>query len=503
MNPARFRAGARGTGALATCYRDDVGKGLLPLTSCVLALACAGGDGTRNDNGSGTDAGTGAAAATIADSTSFDPFTSGTFGDTSNTSSLSITIADDDDGVGPGVCGNGVMESAEECDDGNVNDGDGCDADCRPSGSVIWQDFIGSAVQAVDEGFGITVQTDGNYIAVGYLGLADGTTDGWIRRLSPMNGAYWTTTHNGPGLGNDHFFDVAQADSEAAVVVGYQSGADMTPEGWVQKIDGFGAELWSSAFDAPGAVATTVVTSVDVDGDGSVVVVGYYDTTAGGNDMLLRKYTSEGSVVWTRSYAGAAGGNDAAQAVAVATNGDVYVAGYETAVAEGANIWLGKYDTDGNQLWARSYNGTASVDDYLSSVEVDGSGNAFVCGYEGNVTYPWHVFVRRYDPAGTIVWTDKYLGASGEGAHCFGIARAPSGDVVITGGEMRGTVRDALIRRYGPDGDVRWTMTMPGGAMGPDYGRGVDLGLEGQIYIAGAMDTGVDARDIWLARLTP
>src|SRR6266404_9964251 len=32
------------------------------------------------------------------------------------------------------VCGNGVLEAPELCDDGNLVDGDGCDSNCTPTG---------------------------------------------------------------------------------------------------------------------------------------------------------------------------------------------------------------------------------------------------------------------------------------------------------------------------------------------------------------------------------
>ena len=35
------------------------------------------------------------------------------------------------DGPGPGVCGDGIVNTGEECDDGNTKDNDGCSSSCR------------------------------------------------------------------------------------------------------------------------------------------------------------------------------------------------------------------------------------------------------------------------------------------------------------------------------------------------------------------------------------
>src|SRR5690606_4069743 len=34
------------------------------------------------------------------------------------------------------ACGNGIVEADEECDDGNLDDGDGCARDCTPEGTT-------------------------------------------------------------------------------------------------------------------------------------------------------------------------------------------------------------------------------------------------------------------------------------------------------------------------------------------------------------------------------
>ena len=41
-----------------------------------------------------------------------------------------VDAADEDTGIAMSVCGNGVVEADEGCDDGNTDPSDGCDADC-------------------------------------------------------------------------------------------------------------------------------------------------------------------------------------------------------------------------------------------------------------------------------------------------------------------------------------------------------------------------------------
>jgi cysteine-rich repeat protein len=475
----------------------------LTCSMLLVVAACASGEGARdNDLETESDGSVGSTgSADTANpgtlSTTFDPSTDGT-----EPVTTIATQADDDDGGGPAECGNGNVEINEDCDDGNTEDSDGCNADCTPSGSVLWEQTVGGGAMAVDEGFGVVGDDEGNFTVVGYTGSAAGPTDGWIRRYSPMGGAYWTATHAGAGLGNDHMFGVVLDDEGAAYIGGYESAADATNNAVLRKIDTFGADLWTSSFDAPGATST-IIQGVAIDADGAVIVVGYNDSMTASNEIMLRKYSPDGMPEWTRSYGGAALGSDVAHGVSAIGNGSLYVAGYESVVAEGTNMWLGKYDTDGNLLWSRSYHGAASLDDYLIGVVAGPDGEAYVCGYESSVNYPWHSFVRRYDSDGNIEWTDEFLGETGEGSHCFGIAVAPNGDVVVTGGEMNAEIRDVMVRRYTADGTVRWSRHLPGGAMGPDYGRSVSIDGDGLIYVTGAIDTGVDARDIWVARISP
>jgi len=78
--------------------------------------------------------------------------------------SPTITL-DDSRCVEPSVCGNGIVESGEECDDGNTISGDGCSATCTleiscvvpPSGLVSWWPGNTNANDIIDGNNGLLV----------------------------------------------------------------------------------------------------------------------------------------------------------------------------------------------------------------------------------------------------------------------------------------------------------------------------------------------------------
>ncbi|MCY0991068.1 PQQ-binding-like beta-propeller repeat protein [Nannocystis sp. ILAH1] len=61
----------------------------------------------------------------------------------------------------PGVCGDGVVNGGEACDDGDGEPNDGCDAACTRSGEVVW------TVERDGEIFGFAVAADGTIYVSG------------------------------------------------------------------------------------------------------------------------------------------------------------------------------------------------------------------------------------------------------------------------------------------------------------------------------------------------
>lgn len=111
-----------------------------------------------------------------------------------------------------GTCGNGVLEGAEECDDGNLTDGDGCEADC--TFSPVCGDGILEGLEECDDGnlangdgceSNCTITpgvcaADGNLGSVVGAGVAIGNTCGAV------NDADGATCGGGQGS-EDFYFD--------------------------------------------------------------------------------------------------------------------------------------------------------------------------------------------------------------------------------------------------------------------------------------------------------
>jgi hypothetical protein len=169
-------------------------------------------------------------------------------------------------------------------------------------------------------------------------------------------------------------------------------------------------------------------------------------------------------VLWTRSYAGAGKGHDETNALAVTDDGGYfYAAGIESVVGEGRNLWLAKYDIDGNLLWSRLYNGAASKDDYLYAAVAMADGGVVVCGYETSVGIPWSSFLRRYDANGLVVWTEVDAGPEELGALCYGLDRAGQRGHLAGGGGDR---RDDAGAAAAPAGAGRDAAVVDGGGRG-------------------------------------
>src|SRR4030066_122416 len=99
--------------------------------------------------------------------------------------------------------------------------------------------------------------------------------------------------------------------------------------------------------------------------------------------LFILTVTSSGQGVyeaWVASYNGPGNYDDYASALAVDASGNVYVTGrsWSGTSYDYATI---KYDSNGDTLWVRRYNGPGNGFDEAIALAVDNSGNVYVTGH--------------------------------------------------------------------------------------------------------------------------
>jgi hypothetical protein len=253
-----------------------------------------------------------------------------------------------------------------------------------------------------------------------------------------------------------------------------------------------------------GTSAKDYASSVAVDISGNVYVTGatfgalLEQTSLGGEDAFVRKYDDSGSEIWTKQFG--TSGRDYAYGVAVDASGNVYVTGGTDDTLSGQSssggwdAYVRKYDGAGSELWTRQFGTWTSADDGAYGVAVDVSGNVYVTGgtegefLEQKSSGGLDAFVRKYDGSGNELWTRQF-GTSGSD-EAWGVAVDASGNVYvtgITGGTLPGQIssggNDAFVRKYDGAGNEIWTKQF--GTSANDDAWGVAVDVSGDVYVAG------------------
>ncbi len=203
-------------------------------------------------------------------------------------------------------------------------------------------------------------------------------------------------------------------------------------------------------------VSNAVGYDVAVDGDGNVYTTGTFSGTAvfgagntltsdGDTDVFLAKYDTNGNLQWVRKSGGS--GNDLGRAISI-SGSNVLLTGYfknnnftlqsptnnvSLNSAGGKDIFIAKYDTNGNLVWARQAGGTN--DDEAKDINADYE--ITIVGYfTGTATFGSgfynsnggkDIFLAKYDNNGTF---QRAFTAGGTGDD---VANAINVDNFITG----------------------------------------------------------------------
>ena len=314
--------------------------------------------------------------------------------------------------------------------------------------------------------------------------------------ICPSFGLERTTTYDLQDPANAYGYGVAVDNLNNTYITGEQftpaKGLDM----YVIKYDANGALVWRDVYDVIASSDESGNESghgIAVTPDGSAVyVVGsqrYNDLSTSTSDVFVRKYDAAGNVVWTQVY-DSGSNRDSALAAAVDSAGNVYVAGHRGKTSGlGVEAILLSYTASGTLragfppiVFSSAYNSSAL------GVTVSGS-SVYITGYGQPSQNDSDMFVHQYTTSGAWVWSDTYQSSPEIVAEMgYGVSVDSGGNMFVMGytGSSGGHL---FLRKYNPAKTVVWSEVRNSAGVPNDIGRGMVVGNSGRIFIAGHQST--------------
>ena len=256
-----------------------------------------------------------------------------------------------------GVCGDGVLDPGEACDDGNADVADGCLPDCQfaPGAKVTTLPLPTLA----GESMSCFTQVPKRFLGDTADALVIG---GRLKDFGPN----------------------------------FEAGARV----WQVSLPDAAAANWSYAeyADPYERYVYRAVTAAN----GDVIVAGLIMTEHvqldSGGYLWLARFAPDGALVWSHEEEDL---NVGTIGLAVTPGGEIVVSGHCTGLCSGSSVNV--FDAAGELLWKdHALQSKDLITSYRSAV-VDAAGQIYVVGVRSTEDYR-HLLIRAYQPGGALVW---------------------------------------------------------------------------------------------------
>lgn len=295
------------------------------------------------------------------------------------------------------------------------------------SGNFVWAKAIGGI--EMDYAKSIVLDASGNVFIAGFYGdTIDFDPGPGIFNLTPNqisdlfiakfdNSGNFLWAKNLDGTGNEYGMKSMSIDASGNIyttgffvdTIDFDPGAGTFNLGsaggyniFISKLDGSGNFVWAKTINSPGGASGN---SIAIDPMGNVYATGrFFGTTdfdpgagifnlpfAGGtDDIFILKLDSLGNFIWAKSVGGS--WDDEATSIVSDATGNIFIVGnfyttvdfdpgvgvFDLTSLGGYDIFISKYNSSGNFLWATAIEG--DVQDYVWSVALNSSNYIYITG---------------------------------------------------------------------------------------------------------------------------
>jgi hypothetical protein len=361
----------------------------------------------------------------------------------------------------------------------------------------------------------------GEYVIAGSSRSVDGDLTGarvsydpWITKVDNNGAKVWSVAF---GDNSDEYVTSMTTTPDGGFIVVYYSGYPLLPVGgtpnyaWAVKVNASGVKQWEKKITSSNDAQPFSVTTTS---DGNFIVAGFANN--GTRQGWVTKIDAAGATIWEKFYGGTA--EDIFNSVSKTNDGGYIVAGYSKSSGSdvesnkgGYDGWLMKLDASGNKVWSKSYGG--SNDDNFTSVITTNDGYAVLGSSKssnGDLSSNrggYDAWLVKVDANGAKQWVKSYGGNSDE--MMTSLLPVTAGGYVIGG--YTNSVNGDVTRNAGDYGG--WLLKVDGagtknatstyGGTGDEVLYALTSTSDGGYLIAGTTYSTANNYDGWLVKVGP
>lgn len=355
------------------------------------------------------------------------------------------------------------------------------------TGTQLWVRRYDGPGHASDQANAIALDSDGNIYVTGQS-VGTNTYDFATVKYLPNGVQKWVARYNGPGNGYDVATAICVDSAKGVYVTGYSLGAGTSYDFATIKYDpATGSQKWAARYNGPGNLQDMPTAMVLDRSDGSVYVTGSSVSASGKTEYATIKYDTNGSQVWAKSYGYTGTGTDSPTAIAIdGSDGSICVTGRsQGAATTGDDFATIKYNKTGTVLWARRF---SSVNGFnkATAMAVDSDGHTHIAGITWSAKSGIDWLAAKYDTAGTLLWAKIGKGPGLSPDMPSSLVLDADGNVLIAGSWAGfGTLLDFATAKYDPAGNLLWAKRYNGPQNSQDQAAAIAVDAGKNVYVTG------------------
>ena len=300
--------------------------------------------------------------------------------------------------------------------------------------------------------------------------------------FTPAFSQQWINNFNhiigGVKTGEDKAYAITVDDEGFIYVTGFITGFDTKFDIVTAKINPEGELVWAQVYNGEGNLSDKAY-AITVDDLDNVIVTGFATDANSNINIVTIKYSPNGHCLWTRFYDGEAQGEDKAYAIGIDESDNIYIAGSSESSEHGLDYIIIKYNSNGDALWTKTYNGTGNNLDVATALTVDNDNNPVVTGYSrrGNNESSEDIVTIKYNKTnGSQIWLNRYNGDAdcpNQQDKAYAITVDRFNYIYVTGFSIQNSNhrKDIVTICYYPNGSRKWAKTWNNSS----HGNGDDI----------------------------